>query len=258
MGLNLALIIRALRFGPRDAWHRGSSAYRRINPLQPRDQQADSETIRASYLTLPKVPLEAVISSRPSIVIEGCYRYIGGGMPLEDMMPLLTILRDRNPGAVLEIGTFNGFTTRFMALNLPASTIHTLDLPEDFDLEAHDGPLPKDDFHLIEKRRVGESYRSDPLVRNVVQHHGDSANWDFSNAPGAEFFLIDGSHTYEYARSDTEKSIAAARGRRSTFVWHDCDLNHPGVVRWLAEMVKGRYPVSQLFGTNLALMDYQC
>jgi hypothetical protein len=143
-----------------------------------------------------------------------------------------------------------------IALNLPAATIHTLDLPEGDGAGQEGAGLPKDDLHLISSRRIGQAFRSDAGIGNVFQHLGDSATFDFSRFEGTEFFFIDGSHTYEYAKSDTLRCIAACTGH-ATFVWHDLDPGHPGVVRWLAEMVASGYPVVGVSGTNLAMMDYE-
>ena len=87
---------------------------------------------------------------------------------------------------------------------LPRAKIHTLDLPLDISSEErHKSKLLKDDFHLIGNRRVGEAFLSDPAIINVTQHFGDSATWDFAPVQGFNFVFIDGSHTYEYVRSDT-------------------------------------------------------
>jgi Methyltransferase domain len=257
MCFNLALAIRALRFGFGDSRRKAMIAYYGINPFQSNENGKDGPGARdyISFKAIPEVPLEEVIERSPTITLDGCYRYVDGALPLNDLISLLCLLRDRSPRVVLEIGTFNGITTRLMAINLPGATIHTVDLPEDFDTKTDIGSFPKDDFHLITKRRVGESYRSDSSVTNVVQHYGDTANWDFSNAPKAEFFFIDGSHTYNYVKNDTEKCIAAILGRRATILWHDCDPRHPGVVRWLAEMTTSGYAVKRIAGTDLAVMD---
>jgi hypothetical protein len=165
------------------------------------------------------------------------------------------VLVDRAPRCMLEIGTFCGYTTRLLAMNMPTATIHTIDLPEDYDAGSDDVSIPKDDFHLIESRKVGSEYRSDPSITNVVQYFGDSATWDFRKAEDATFYFIDGSHTYEYARGDTEKALAASRGRAATLLWHDCDRGHPGVLSWLNEMLSLGHPVRRIAGTNLAIMD---
>lgn len=92
-------------------------------------------------------------------------------------------------------------------------------------------------------------------MTNIRQHFGDTASWDFSEAQGATFFFIDGSHTYEYVRNDTEKCLALAKVKGCTLTWHDCDWWHPGVVRWLAQMVKSGWPVARIPGTHIAIMD---
>ena len=157
---------------------------------------------------------------------------------------------------VLEIGTYNGATTRLIAINLPRAKIHTLDLPPDISKEQlHQSKLPKDDFHLIGNRRVGEAIVSDPAITNVTQHYGDSATWDFSPVQGLDFVFIDGSHTYEYLRSDTIRCAEAAAGR-ATLVWHDFDYCHYDVVRYLTEMASAGLPVRHIASSNMAMMDY--
>jgi hypothetical protein len=138
---------------------------------------------------------------------------------------------------------------------MPSATIHTVDLPESYDPGADPDSTTKDDFHLISSRRVGSIYRADPSVTNVVQHFGDTAAWDFGAAEGATFYIIDGSHTYEFARNDTEKALAAASGRAATLLWHDCDRWHAGVARWIAEMAGTGHVVRRIAETNLAILD---
>lgn len=252
MSLNLAALIRFIRFGPKDLRHCLAASYYQIDPFGNRRFNA---TTRKELTLIPEVPISEVVSGRPTIKIDSTYSYFDGSLPWDDIVSLLAVLVDRAPKAVLEIGTFHGHTTRLMALNLPSSTIHTVDLPTSFRIETDDSPLKKDDLHLIIKRKVGDEYRSDLSTSNIVQHHGDTASWDFRNAQGATLFFIDGSHTYEYVRNDTQKALAAQRGEKVTLIWHDCDESHPGIVRWLREMIEAGSPVRRIAGTNLALLD---
>ena len=203
----------------------------------------------ALFEKIPPVALSEIVD-RPFVRIEGSYAYTDGSLPLCDLLALLSVLVDRSPQTVLEIGTFNGYTTRLMALNLPKAKIHTIDLPEDF----HDTGtgLQKDDFHLIASRRVGAEFRADPSITTITQHFGDTAEYAF---PPAEFFFIDGSHTYPYVRNDTEKALASPIAK--VLMWHDCDPGHPDVNRWLVEMVQTGYPVRRIEGTNLAILQLQ-
>jgi Methyltransferase domain len=257
LSLNLAGAVRLLRFGPGDAAQRLARAYHQIDPFGGRYAGAgtSSDECRAELALIPQAGLSEVVRNRPTIKVDSTYSYHDGSLPWCDIMALLAILVDRAPASVLEIGTFNGYTTRLLALNMPSSTIHTIDLPAGYDPGSDATSPVKDDLHLIASRNVGIKYRSDPSISNVVQHFGDTATWDFRDARDATLYYIDGAHTYEYARNDTEKALAASQDRDATILWHDCDQDHPGVVRWLKEMSRDGYPVRRIAGTNLAIMD---
>lgn len=195
---------------------------------------------------IPQTTMQEILTRHPIISVDGSYSYVDGSLPWCDIVALLSIAVDRSPKTVVEIGTLHGHTTRLLAMNLPHAQIHTIDLPEDPDLA---GGLRKDDFHLIGGRRLGEEYRADPSIRNVTQHLGDTATLPF---PPAELFYIDGSHTYEYVKNDTQKAMAFSDAK--TFLWHDCDTSHPGVTRWLREMIDAGHPVRRITGTNLAVL----
>jgi hypothetical protein len=196
---------------------------------------------------IKSIRLQDLLKGQPIIRMDGAYAYVDGSLPWADATALMSIAVDRAPKTVVEIGTLHGHTTRLLALNLPNAQIDTIDLPPDPTMAA--GTLPKDDFHLIIGRRLGEEYRSDPSITNVTQHLGDTAMLPF---PDAEFFFIDGSHTYEYVKNDTEKALAKSAVK--TIVWHDCDANHPGVTKSLRELTDRGLPVKRILGTNLAVL----
>ena len=190
-------------------------------------------------------------------VSRGAVRYLpirhrDGALPPNQAYSLLSIAVAKSPDSVFEIGTYWGHTTLLLARNLPDAIIHTIDLPEDFNLESDDGPA-KDDMHLIKDRRVGSEYLDLAGSERIVQYFGDTATWDFSPVKGCSFFFIDGAHTYEYTKNDTEKCLDACGGK-GTFLWHDCDDKHPGVVRYLEERSRVAR-VSIIRGTCLAYED---
>jgi hypothetical protein len=152
----------------------------------------------------------------------------------------------------LEIGTFMGHTTRQIAENLSTATVHTVDLPEDFSAE-HDPEqsIPKDDFHLIARRIVGREFKAHPCGDRIKQHFADTAKWDFREAGQPTFFFIDGSHTYEYCKSDSERCFELSQGR-GVFLWHDCDDAHPGVIRFISEWRQLGRDVRRISGTPIA------
>src|SRR5260221_1491730 len=253
LALNTAGVLRALRCGPRDSARRLVQAYDAIDPFgKAFDVSPDSLEKLANS---PTVNICDVVSKFPIVRMDGRQQYVDGALPYLDIMALLALLDDWKPDLILEIGTFNGATTAAMALNAPGAMIHTVDLPLNFDpAQKEAGAMPKDDFHLIEQRRVGEAYASLPEIKNIVQHFADSSKWDFTPVKGASFFFIDGAHTYEDARNDTEKCLSVG-APRSRFIVHDCDERHADVVRYLFELVRQDKPVVRIKNTSLAFFD---
>jgi hypothetical protein len=270
---NLATVVRFALHGPASIDRRLRRAYQMIDPFDAGDPTvtpAPTVTPPAPIVTptapivtptdkyygmLSEIHLPEIVRNLVSINLGDSYRYIDGALPWVDLVALLTIMHDRQPKCLLEIGTYFGYTTRVLALNFPATTIHTVDLPEAFDESNDAGNIPKDDYHLIKSRRVGEAFRSDPSLGNIIQHFGDSATWDFEKVRDATFFFIDGSHTYEYVRNDTEKCLALCKDRQATILWHDCDHAHPGVLRYLAELIQAQFPIKRIGWTHMAILD---
>ena len=240
-GLNAASVIRLARFGPGDMASRSLLAFIAAAPMENEDLSAIPVTEMAELMEGPQ----------RSMTI-GSMSGVDGAMPTRDAIAMLAIATAANPKTVLEIGTFIGRTTALLAQNLPAATIHTIDLPPDFDPGTDpDTRLKKDDFHLISTRKVGICFRDTPIASRIVQHYGDTGSWDFGRAAGAELFFIDGSHTYDYVRNDTERCRELCGGR-GTFIWHDCDSNHPAIARYLHEELRKGHPIRRAAGTSAA------
>jgi len=174
-----------------------------------------------------------------------------GSLPVEDLVILMYLIAREKPESVLEIGTYMGHTTRAIVENSPNTLVHTLDLPPDFSPREDLVAIPKDDFHLIENRDVGREFRGIVGGDRIVQHFGDSATWDFGKASGATFFFIDGAHTYEYVKNDTTKCFEICPNG-GTFLWHDVDDRHPGVVRYLAELREEGKDIVRFANSQLA------
>lgn len=229
------------RFG--DACRRAFTAAR-LTP--PRSSAA------GALAQIPEIGLGDLLGARKPVIQLQVMRYEDGMLPTDQAMTLLALLVAEAPRTVLEIGTFMGHTTRQMAENLPEATVHTVDLPPDYaEGRGPASPLPKDDPHLIARRVVGREYRDRACAARIVQHLADTATWDFTAAGRPGFFFIDGAHTYEYCRNDSEKCFALGGGR-GVFVWHDCDEAHPGVVRFVTEWRQQGRDIRRIAGTTFA------
>lgn len=248
LGFNLASVIRGLRFGFgafKDACYASLCT---VHPLQDRNEV----TTAASLKAIPEVVLEEMLGNNKPEIRLTIQRYEDGMLPLHEAQALLSILLLENPKEVLEIGTYMGHTARRMAENLNGSIIHTVDLPADFDQsQALVDASNKDDFHLIERRIVGREFKGLDCEKRIVQHFGDTATMDFKKIGQPTFFFIDGSHTYEYCNQDSEKCLALCSGN-GTFLWHDCDEWHPGVVRFIQEWRAAGRNIVRIKGTSLA------
>jgi hypothetical protein len=220
-------------------------------------QACDSAYWAAARPSVPSSPIpeislgEILGDRRPHVNLE-VMAYEDGMLPSGQALVLLAILVAEQPSEILEIGTYMGHTTRMMAENLTGSLIHTVDLPESYsgDNDADTG-IPKDDFHLIRTRVVGREFKEHACLSNIRQHFADTATWDFRGAGSPAFFFIDGSHTYEYCKNDSEKCFAIA-GSPCVFLWHDCDSGHPGVERFVREWRDLGRDVRRIAGTPMA------
>lgn len=201
---------------------------------------------------IPLISLSEILGERKPVVTLNVTAYEEGMLPAEDALVLIASLVAEAPREVLEIGTFMGHTTRLMAENCPQSIIHTVDLPLDFN-PADDlfAPVPKDDFHLICRRQVGREFNGRPCSARIKQHYKDTSCWNFAECGKPTFFFIDGSHTYEHCKSDSEKCYDLCAGK-GVFFWHDVNTLHPGVLKFVTEWRRMGRDIRRVKNTDLA------
>lgn len=251
LSLSLASVIRTSLGGFKEGRKSLKDTYRAVSPFSPLKEGAGRKMLDQ----IPVVSLQSLGGMPQQITLDMRYVDVDGATPFRDLIAILSLAKNQHPKAVLEFGTYFGSTTANLALNLPGATIHTIDLPED---QAEAAALvegqPIDDLHLIQGRKLGKSFRGTQLEQRIVQHQGDTATYDYSVIRDpVTVFLVDGSHTYEYAHSDTLRCFALAQGE-STFLWHDCDCYCLGVTTWLVEMIRAGLPVVRVEDTSLACM----
>ena len=253
LSLNGASAIRGLRRGPRAGVRSLQVAYHAVDPFSAKENSTEAVLLRK----IPEVTPEQAYRSPEELRLDLRFADISGSTPVNDLLAFVGLAMQQQPAAALEFGTFWGSTTLNLAKNLPGTIIHTIDLPpEDEQARALTSDKPVDDLHLIETRQLGKAFRSSTVRDRIVQHAGDTATYDYSViAEPISYFLVDGSHTYEYAKSDTLASLRLASGP-STLVWHDCDAIHPGVTRWLGELIDGGLPVRRIAGTVVAFLRF--
>lgn len=254
LSLSLASLIRMSLGGLQEGRKSLHDTYRAVSPFSPLKEGAG----RKMLALIPEVSLESLGALPEQVTLDMRYVDVDGATPFRDLIAILSLAKNQHPAAALEFGTYFGSTTANLALNLPSATIHTIDLPEDgAEAAALIATQPVDDFHLINGRKLGKSFRGTALEQRIVQHQGDTATYDYSviHDP-VTVFLVDGSHTYEYARNDTMHCFELAQEApgECTFLWHDCDCHCLGVTTWLVEMIRAGLPVVRVRDTSLACM----
>lgn len=184
------------------------------------------------------------------IRLQNCIPRSGNIDPLE-LIAICLLIRKKNPSNLLEIGTFDGNTTLQMALNSKEDAIiRTLDLSDDTnlnDLKSEYEEVP----YILDVRKRHRRYLDFPERLKVVQHFGNSLEYDFHRFGPIDFCFIDGGHSYTCVKTDTEKvlDILAPNGM---IVWHDFCASWPGVYRYLREFAKTQ-PLIAIEGTRLAV-----
>jgi len=199
---------------------------------------------------LTPVNIYDIVPPDTRIVMKNMVTRDGNVAPFE-LMCISLLCSYFKPKRIFEIGTFDGNTTLQLALNSPGdSEIYTMDLP--YDMEQGKFNLQAADLkYVIERKKLGLKYQESGGFDNIKQIFADSAQYDFSRLAGVDFVFIDGCHSYDYVKNDTEK-VFKILNQPGIVLWHDYSFHWPGVWKYLHEISRC-LPVVNLKGTSLAL-----
>jgi predicted O-methyltransferase YrrM len=155
-----------------------------------------------------------------------------------DMAYVCAIPKLRDAKTIFEIGTYRGQTTCGFADVCEDAEIYTLNLPPD-----------QDDRY---GEYIGSFIKTSPNKQRIHQVFSDSK--DFDTKPyrkTMDFVFVDGDHSYEYVKNDTEKAfeLLAPDG---AIAWHDFAGKSEGVVRYLRELALDK-PLMRIRNTCLVL-----
>lgn len=169
-----------------------------------------------------------------------------GSITLVDQITLLSLIDIVNPERILEIGTYQGYSTRLFVENSDAREILTIDLPPfsstvgtevDAEKVLHDGDY-NDDYLRSVQNTTGTKYLND-LNRTNLQRvkliKWDSTKLDFLERVGPiQFAFIDGGHSYDIVKQDTINVISQIKS--GVVVWHDYASSiHSDVTKFIGE-----------------------
>lgn len=151
---------------------------------------------------------------------------VGASITLIEAAALAALIQRSNAKRVFEFGTYKGVSTTQLALNLPEDgMVYTLDLPVDHPI-------------YLEYSKLASESGMKILVPEDQEHKvrflkADSAQFDTTPYLGTmDLVFVDGYHSYEYVKNDTEKGLEMLRPG-GIIAWHDCETARPEVVRYL-------------------------
>ena|GEM_PF-4536246 len=189
------------------------------------------------------------------------FTYGRESMPLllpHEMLVLAAIARVRNPKRIVEFGTAQGKSTYILAANsAPDTDVITVDLEPAYHEDYTAKCLRGDDT-------VGGCYKASPYadrVQQVFRRPGETMPKDLAEVAGAvDLVLIDGDHSYDGIRADTETALAIA-APSAVLLWHDFYLipetlgrgpERQGVFQYLNDLAReGGIVLRHLVGTYL-------
>jgi predicted O-methyltransferase YrrM len=175
---------------------------------------------------------------------------IGASISMLEGATLAALIQKVGGKRIFEFGTYKGVSTTQLALNLPNDgMIYTLDLPEDH--PAYMLSIPKAEERQIAAEKGKGVLVPEELLDKVTFLRSDSATFDTTPYLGSmDLVFVDGAHSYEYVKNDTEKGWEMLRPG-GIIAWHDCTPSHPEVVNYL----KSFNPIPALVrGTALAFV----
>jgi|SRR5581483_698999 len=174
---------------------------------------------------------------------------------LRECVTIAYVTQATRPGKVLEIGTFDGFSTYHLAKNCPDNAVvYTLNLPLENTVTLDANEAYRDQFthEALGRHGLGAVYKASDVSHKVVQLFGDSTKFDFTPYHGQiDLAFIDGGHTYDIVKSDTE-NVFKMLSDRGVVLWHDFDVQHYDIYRYLRELARG-LKVMHIQGTRLGI-----
>lgn len=172
----------------------------------------------------PELPSVAVTDLVPadSMIDIRAIDAVDGNVSERELIAISRLVKHDLPKRLFEFGTFDGRTTLNMAVNAaPDAMVYTLDLPRSGVADSA-SVLHPHEIRYVDKPDSGERYRGSDAASRIVQLHGDSGKFDFSQYYGSiDFVFIDASHAFAYVVNDSLQALRMIAPSGGTIVWHD-------------------------------------
>lgn len=216
------------------------------------------EYSRLALNPLPTIPLDALIPINYEDHHEIKLKAISTqahNCSIIELLALAIMAKITNAHRIYEIGTYDGRSALSMACNQADSgRLYTLNLPEDY-LSSNPHLSQSVDIQLSQKVKSGERYINQVEKEKIVQWYGDSQEFDASSQAPYQIIFIDGGHSFDIVRHDTEQAFQFIDKRNGFICWHDA--TRYGVGKYLPQLIKKGERVYRIEGADLALIRYK-
>lgn len=208
-----------------------------------------------------KIPIKTLIdisgSLAPIAPIEE--RWESGNMAAFELSVICALVSKNKPTNTFEFGTFNGRTTLNIARNIPlASKIFTLDISANNEKPAL--ACDPQDYSFINRAHKTLYFHNTPYAEKITTIKGDSATFDLSPLFNTmDVVLIDGSHSPQYVKNDTEAALKLIGNNKGIIIWHDYNgIYWKGVTSVLNDYYNNDARFASVFSienTSLAVLE---
>ncbi len=172
-------------------------------------------------LEIPSVALKTLVPDAPVCrILEP--DAANGNVTEWELLSIVQLVASRKPKACFEIGTFDGRTALNIAANMaPDGHVFTLDLPPQ-EVERTALAIARGDERFIKKSESGARFKHSDFSDRITQLWGDSAAFDYTSYEGRmDLVFVDGSHSYDYVKKDTETARKLLKPEGGMILWHD-------------------------------------
>lgn len=222
----------------------------------------DKRETRKGVNPLLSIQMQEICSFDNPIVVQKPL-FSPGNVSAVELIVINHLVRDLQPLACFEIGTFDGRTTLNLACNTRRDCkIYTLDLPAS-KVDETKYLVEAEERQFIEKSDSGVQFRASYHADKIEQLYGDSARFDFAKYFGTiDFVFVDASHAKEYVLNDADVALKLLRTNVSgqpqgLVVFHDYG-EWEGVTEALEDLKAKDNRFTNLIhihSTTLALLD---
>lgn len=176
------------------------------------------------------------------------------GVRLNELTYLAYLATSFPATRIFEFGTSVGRTTLNLCLNLPpGGRVYSLDLPDHTADNPDHRPYAANQIAEVENYRRAEylSQSSEKLPVELLR--GNSLEFDFTYQGSMDLIFVDGGHSYDVVKSDSENAFRMLKPEGGVVVWHDYwQYNALDVVLAINDLAKER-EIVQIKGTRMAI-----